>query len=178
MYLDTCKIRSGNKVYTRVLLRESYREDGKVKHRTIANSPTFAITVRPFAVHRSPLAWRGRCSPFGVHLFAVQGSPWCAGSNPCLLRFAKLDAFNRCLHLAWLSQHRTEHGFLRSAPPFAVHRSPFRCSPFGGARGMVRVIIIAGSIPMLLQRVWISLGANWLPDITSQMTQSNHQLQQ
>jgi hypothetical protein len=37
MYLDTCKVRSGNKVYTRVLLRESYREDGKVKHRTIAN---------------------------------------------------------------------------------------------------------------------------------------------
>lgn len=37
MYLDTCKVRSGDKVYTRVLLRESYREDGKVKHRTIAN---------------------------------------------------------------------------------------------------------------------------------------------
>src|SRR5580693_603708 len=37
MYLDTCKVRSGNKVYTRVLLRESYRQDGKVKHRTIAN---------------------------------------------------------------------------------------------------------------------------------------------
>lgn len=37
MYLDTCKVRSGNKVYTRVLLRESYREHGKVKHRTIAN---------------------------------------------------------------------------------------------------------------------------------------------
>src|SRR5271165_3025622 len=37
MYLDTCKVRSGKKVYTRVLLRESYREDGKVKHRTIAN---------------------------------------------------------------------------------------------------------------------------------------------
>src|SRR6202030_2461350 len=34
---DTCKVRSGHKVYTRVLLRESYREDGKVKHRTIAN---------------------------------------------------------------------------------------------------------------------------------------------
>ena len=37
MYLDTCKVSSGKKVYTRVLLRESYREDGKVKHRTIAN---------------------------------------------------------------------------------------------------------------------------------------------
>ena len=37
MYLDIGKVRSGNKVYTRVLLRESYRQDGKVKHRTIAN---------------------------------------------------------------------------------------------------------------------------------------------
>ena len=27
-------------------------------------------------------------------------------------------------------------------------------------------------------RLWISLGANLLPDITSQMTQSNHQLKQ
>jgi hypothetical protein len=33
MYVDTCK--SGK--YVRHLLRESYREDGKVKHRTIAN---------------------------------------------------------------------------------------------------------------------------------------------
>lgn len=37
MYIDSCKVRSGNKVYLRVLLRESYREHGKVKHRTIAN---------------------------------------------------------------------------------------------------------------------------------------------
>src|SRR3974377_426540 len=37
MYLDTCKVRSGNKVYSSVLMREFYREDGKVKHRTIAN---------------------------------------------------------------------------------------------------------------------------------------------
>ena len=37
MYLDSCKVRANGKVYTRVLLRQSYREDGKVKHRTIAN---------------------------------------------------------------------------------------------------------------------------------------------
>lgn len=38
MYLDTGSTRTpSGKVYTRVLLRESYREDGKVKHRTIAN---------------------------------------------------------------------------------------------------------------------------------------------
>lgn len=37
MYIDTAKSRRGDKTYTRYLLRDSYREDGKVKHRTIAN---------------------------------------------------------------------------------------------------------------------------------------------
>ena len=37
MYVDISRIRQGGKTYTRYLLRESYREDGKVKHRSIAN---------------------------------------------------------------------------------------------------------------------------------------------
>src|SRR5580692_6069614 len=37
MYVDVSHIRQGAKTYSRYLLRESYREDGKVKHRTIAN---------------------------------------------------------------------------------------------------------------------------------------------
>lgn len=37
MYIDTTTSRRGNKVYVRHLLRSSYREDGKVKHTTIAN---------------------------------------------------------------------------------------------------------------------------------------------
>lgn len=37
MYVDTTTSRRGSKVYVRHLLRSSYREDGKVKHRTIAN---------------------------------------------------------------------------------------------------------------------------------------------
>ncbi|MBU1566355.1 MAG: IS1634 family transposase [Proteobacteria bacterium] len=37
MYLDTSTIKKGDKTYTRHLLRQSYREDGKVKHRTVAN---------------------------------------------------------------------------------------------------------------------------------------------
>ena len=37
MYLDTSKTRINGKVYSRILLRESYRDNGKVKHRTIAN---------------------------------------------------------------------------------------------------------------------------------------------
>jgi transposase len=37
MYVDRSKITVGGKTYQRVLLRQSYRLDGKVKHRTIAN---------------------------------------------------------------------------------------------------------------------------------------------
>src|SRR6201987_5958204 len=37
MYVDVSHLRQGDKTYTRYLLRESYRDHGKVKHRTIAN---------------------------------------------------------------------------------------------------------------------------------------------
>lgn len=37
MYVDTSSIKKSGKVFTRHLLRNSYREDGKVKHRTVAN---------------------------------------------------------------------------------------------------------------------------------------------
>jgi hypothetical protein len=37
MYVDRSTLRVRGKVYTRFLLRESYREDGKVKHRTLLN---------------------------------------------------------------------------------------------------------------------------------------------
>ncbi len=37
MFIDTASSHQRGKTYTRHLLRETYREDGKVKHRTIAN---------------------------------------------------------------------------------------------------------------------------------------------
>jgi transposase len=37
MYVDTSTIHRKGKTYTRYLLRESYREEGKVRHRTVAN---------------------------------------------------------------------------------------------------------------------------------------------
>ena len=37
MYVDVSRSKQYGKVYTRYLLRESYRENGKVKQRTIAN---------------------------------------------------------------------------------------------------------------------------------------------
>jgi len=38
MYVDSCSVRSKTgKIYTRHLLRQSFRENGKVRHRTVAN---------------------------------------------------------------------------------------------------------------------------------------------
>jgi hypothetical protein len=37
MYLDRGQVRLRGKTYTRILLRQSYRHEGKVKHRTLAN---------------------------------------------------------------------------------------------------------------------------------------------
>jgi len=37
MYVDTAQVKRNSKIYTRHLLRTSYRENGKVKHKTIAN---------------------------------------------------------------------------------------------------------------------------------------------
>jgi hypothetical protein len=37
MYVDISHVRQGDKTYTRYLLRESFRDHGKVRHRTIAN---------------------------------------------------------------------------------------------------------------------------------------------
>ena len=37
MYLDRCQVRLRGKLYTRILLRQSYLHEGKVKHRTLAN---------------------------------------------------------------------------------------------------------------------------------------------
>jgi hypothetical protein len=37
MYVDTATIKRGNKTYTRNLLRTSFRENGKVKHKTLLN---------------------------------------------------------------------------------------------------------------------------------------------
>jgi hypothetical protein len=59
MFVDVSTVRSGNKTYTRYLLRESYRDNGKVKHRTIANlsqcSPAEIEAIRLALSHKSAL---------------------------------------------------------------------------------------------------------------------------
>ena len=37
MFVDSCTYKVNGKTYTRHLLRESFRENGKVRHRTLAN---------------------------------------------------------------------------------------------------------------------------------------------
>ena len=60
MYLDTVKNKQGDKIYTRYLLRESYREGKKVKHRTIANlshcSPYDIEAIRLALKHKDQLS--------------------------------------------------------------------------------------------------------------------------
>jgi hypothetical protein len=60
MYVDTSTVRQGNKSYTRHLLRESYREAGKVKNRTIANlskcSPEEIEAIRLALRHKKNLS--------------------------------------------------------------------------------------------------------------------------
>jgi hypothetical protein len=60
MYLDSSKTSLGDKTYTRHLLRESYREGKKVKHRTIANlshcTPDEIEAIRLALKHKNKLS--------------------------------------------------------------------------------------------------------------------------
>lgn len=59
MYVDTSTVRNGGKSYTRHLLRTSYRDNGRVRHRTIANlshcSPAEIEAIRLALKHKSEL---------------------------------------------------------------------------------------------------------------------------
>jgi len=63
MYIDTSHITRGGKTYTRHLLRESYRANGKVLHRTIANlsqcSAAEIEAIRLALRHKEELAHLG-----------------------------------------------------------------------------------------------------------------------
>ena len=67
MYVDTSHIIRGGKTYTRHLLRESYRANGKVLHRTIANvshcSATEIAAMRLALRHKDDLEHLGTIQP-------------------------------------------------------------------------------------------------------------------
>lgn len=60
MYVDIASVRQNGKTYTRYLLRQCYRQGGKVKHRTIANlsrcSPQEIEAIRLALRHKQELA--------------------------------------------------------------------------------------------------------------------------
>ena len=60
MYVDSCSTSRGDKIYTRHLLRESFRADGKVKHRTVANlshcSPQEIAAIKLALQHKDDLS--------------------------------------------------------------------------------------------------------------------------
>jgi transposase len=80
MYIDTAKSTRGGKTYTRHLLRDSYREDGKVKHHTIANlgecSDEEIAAMKLALKHKGSLALLG--TPETIHLKQGQrfGAVW------------------------------------------------------------------------------------------------------
>lgn len=60
MYVDSCTQTVAGRTYTRHLLRESYREGGRVKHRTVANishcSPAEIAALRLALQHKNDLS--------------------------------------------------------------------------------------------------------------------------
>lgn len=82
MYVDTSTVRQGNKSYTRHLLRESYREDGKVKNRTIANlskcSPEEIEAIRLALRHKKNLSelTTTQNKPFSFRQGLSMGAVW------------------------------------------------------------------------------------------------------
>jgi hypothetical protein len=63
MYVDVSSVHRNGKTYTRYLLRESYREGGRVKHRTLANlshcAPAEIEAIRLALQHKEALAELG-----------------------------------------------------------------------------------------------------------------------
>jgi hypothetical protein len=65
MYVDISHVRQSGKTYTRYLLRESYRNDGKVKHRTIANLS--ACSAAEIEAIRLALRHKDNLSALGIN---------------------------------------------------------------------------------------------------------------
>ena len=86
MYVDASTVRAHGKSYTRYLLRENYRQDGKVKHRTVANlSPCSAeeiAAIRLALRHKARLAdvlEQGSAEAKATKPRTAQGEPVAAG---------------------------------------------------------------------------------------------------
>jgi hypothetical protein len=83
MYVDVSTVRRGPRSYTRFLLRESFRDKGRVKHRTIANlshcSPQEIEAIRLALRHKENLsALQTTSSPLLLKQGPAFGAVWLA----------------------------------------------------------------------------------------------------
>ena len=80
MYLDTSTLKKNGKVFTRHLLRTSFREDGKVKHTTIANvsacSANEVAAIRLALKHKNNLAAVASIADVQIVLGKRIGAAW------------------------------------------------------------------------------------------------------
>ena len=80
MYVDTSTLKRGTKTYTRYLLRTSFREEGKVKHKTIANLSSCTaeeIAAIKFALkHKHDLTALGSLKDAEISLEKRIGAVW------------------------------------------------------------------------------------------------------
>lgn len=81
MYVDVSCVHRNGKTYTRYLLRESYREGGQVKHRTLANlshcTPPEIEAIRLALRHKAALAELGTlASALELHQGLAVGAVW------------------------------------------------------------------------------------------------------
>jgi hypothetical protein len=81
LHIDSSTIRSNGKTYTRHLLRTSFREDGKVKHKTIANLSQYSDAeieaVRLVLKNKDRLPELGLASDVKVKDDKRVGAVWC-----------------------------------------------------------------------------------------------------
>ena len=80
MYVDTAYVKRKGKTYVRHLLRESHREGGKVKHRTIANlshcSPEEIEAIKLALKHKGDLSLLGSVKEVKVSQGLRVGAVW------------------------------------------------------------------------------------------------------
>ena len=107
MYVDTSTVRQGQKSYTRHLLRESFREQGKVKHRTIANLSACSAeeieAIRLALRHKDELSVLGKApAPTTVALKqgACFGAVYLVHAMACRLGITEALGADRQGHLA------------------------------------------------------------------------------
>jgi len=84
MYIEELKKKQGNKIYRSILIRESYRDNGKVKHRTIANISKLPVEH----VRQLKASLRGEKGDFKVSDLGV-GSSYEYGGSFTLRELAK-----------------------------------------------------------------------------------------